>query len=68
MSLISLGSATHAWNAGQRFEFLSFTADATGLTVRVPPGKNATPPGYYLLFIVNAANVPSVAKIVRVVM
>ena len=68
VSLIGLGSATHAWNAGQRFEFLSFTADATGLTVRVPPGKNATPPGYYLLFIVNAANVPSVAKIVRVVM
>ena len=66
VSLIGLGSATHAFNSGQRYESLSFTADATGLTVSLPREQEHHAAGLLLLFIVNAANVPSVAKIVRV--
>ena len=66
VSLIRLGSATHAFNTNQRYQTLSFTSDATGLTVSVPSNRNTTPPGHYMLFILNEAGVPSVAKIVRI--
>ena len=36
------------------------------LNVTAPPNGNIAPPGYYLLFIVNSAGVPSVASFVRV--
>jgi Domain of unknown function (DUF1929) len=32
------------------------------LTVTSPPNSNIAPPGFYMLFIVNTAGVPSVAK------
>ena len=50
----------------QRYQTLGFVADAGGLTVTAPTNRNLTPPGHYLLFILNAAGVPSVAKIVRI--
>ena len=45
---------------------LTFTKDATGLTVTAPGSGNIAPPGYYMVFIVNGTDVPSVAKIVKV--
>ncbi|HUR96268.1 MAG TPA: galactose oxidase-like domain-containing protein [Gemmatimonadales bacterium] len=66
VSLIRLGSVTHAFDENQRFQRLSFTANATGLTLRAPSSMNRTPPGHYMLFILNGSNVPSVAKIIRI--
>ena len=66
VSLIRLGSATHAFDMNQRFQTLSFTSDASGLNVTAPSNRNRTPPGHYLLFLVNASGVPSVGKIVQV--
>ena len=66
VSLIRLGAPTHAFDENQRFQRLSFTADATGLTVRTPTSANRTPPGHYMLFILNGNGVPSVARIIRV--
>jgi hypothetical protein len=66
VSLIRLGAATHAFDANQRFQRLSFTADATGLTVTTPGSRNRTPPGHYMLFILNGNGVPSVARIIRI--
>jgi galactose oxidase len=66
VSLIRLGSATHSFDMNQRFQTLSFTKDATGLTVTAPTIRNRTPPGHYMLFILNGSGVPSVAKIVQV--
>ena len=57
---------THVFDMNQRYQALGFTADATGLTVTAPTGRNLTPPGHYMLFILNAAGVPSVASIVQV--
>ena len=35
------------------------------LNVTAPPNGNIAPPGYYMLFILNAAGVPSVARFVQ---
>jgi galactose oxidase len=66
VSLIRLAAVTHAFDQNTRRLRLSFTADATGLTVTAPGNGNVAPPGHYMLFIVNGLDVPSVAKIVKV--
>ena len=66
VSLIRLGAVTHAFDQNQRFQRLGFTADATGLTVTAPSSGNRAPPGHYMVFILNGAGVPSIARIVRI--
>ena len=66
VSLIRLGSVTHAFDMNQRFQWLSFTRDGEALTIAGPTSPNQTPPGHYMLFILNGNGVPSVAKIVRI--
>jgi hypothetical protein len=66
VSLIRIGSVTHAINMDQRFLDLSFQAGAGTLTVQAPANGNLAPPGYYMLFIVDGNGVPSVAPIIRV--
>jgi PKD repeat protein len=65
VSLIRLGSVTHAFDMNQRFQELAFTRDAGGLIVTAPTAWVRTPGGHYMLFIVNADGVPSVARIVK---
>ncbi len=65
VSLIRLGSTTHAFDMNQRFQWLSFTRGAGDLSISAPASRNVTPPGHYMLFILDDG-VPSVAKIVRV--
>jgi len=62
---IRLGSVTHAFDMNQRIISLSFSQAAGGLNVVSPPNPNLAPPGHYLLFILNANGVPSIAKIVQ---
>jgi len=66
VSFIHLGSTTHAFDMGQRFQTLSFQAGDGALTVTGPGNPNVTPPGYYMLFILNGNGVPSVARIIGV--
>ena len=66
ISLIRLGSVTHAFNMNQRYRTLSFTSSGTTLTVSAPTTRNRTPPGHYMLFLVDGNGVPSVGKILRV--
>ncbi len=63
--LIRPGSATHAFNFDQRLVGLRFTAGSGVLTVTSPPNSNIAPPGYYMLFLVNRAGTPSVARFVQ---
>jgi hypothetical protein len=65
VSLIRLGATTHAFDENQRFQRMSFTADATGLTVRAPSSSNRAPPGHYMVFILNGSDIPSVGRILR---
>jgi hypothetical protein len=60
------GSQTHAFDWHQRINFLTFSPAAGGLSVTAPASANVCPPGYYLLWLVNASGVPSVSAWVRV--
>src|SRR4029077_6859838 len=64
--LVRPGSVTHAWNMEQRVVGLAFTATSGALTVKFPPNSNVAPPGYYMLFLLNNAGVPSVASFVQI--
>lgn len=66
VTLIQAGSATHGANLQQRFVELPFTADGNTLSVQMPARATDTPPGYYLLFVIDDQGVPSKAKIVKV--
>jgi len=64
--LVRNGAVTHAFDMDQREVEMSFTAGSGALTVTAPPNGNIAPPGYYMLFLLNNAGVPSVAKFVQV--
>ena len=57
---------THSFNTGQRFNRLSSQATAGGLNVTPPATPHVCPPGHYMMFLINLAGVPSVAKIMQV--
>ena len=63
--LVRPGTPTHAFDMEQRLVGLSFTIGSGVLNVTSPPNGNIAPPGYYMLFVLNAAGVPSVARFVR---
>ena len=66
VAIVRLGAVTHSNNMEQRYIPLSFTAGATSLTATAPANANVAPPGFYMLFIVDANGVPSVARMVSV--
>ncbi|MBZ4417358.1 galactose oxidase-like domain-containing protein [Myxococcus sp. RHSTA-1-4] len=66
VSLIALGSVTHAFDQHQRLVTLGFTRGTGSLTITAPPNNNVAPPGYYQLFLVNGTGVPSVGRMVRI--
>lgn len=64
--LMSPGAATHSVDMTQRAIKLPFTlASYYRLNAVAPPNGAVAAEGYYLLFLVNASGVPSVAKWVR---
>jgi hypothetical protein len=65
VSLIRLGSVTHAFDQNQRYLQLPFTTASGALNVQAPANANLAPPGYYMLFILDANGVPSVAAILK---
>ena len=68
VTLVRLSSTTHTVNMNQRFLRLDINADdgAGSLTVTAPATAGDCPPGHYMLFVLSAAAVPSVAHILRV--
>lgn len=64
--LIRAGAVTHSFDMDQRMVGLAFTSAPGVLHVTAPSKGNIAPPGYYLLFILNSAGVPSVARFVHV--
>ncbi|MFE5804818.1 galactose oxidase-like domain-containing protein [Streptomyces sp. NPDC056491] len=61
--LLAPTTVTHSVNTSQRHLDLRITG-VHGSTVglRTPPGAADAPPGYYMLFLLNAKGVPSTAK------
>lgn len=64
--MMRVSSVTHSVDFEQRRVPLVFTETTGGLNIKAPPNANLAPPGYYMLFLINDAGVPSVAKMVRV--
>lgn len=66
VALVRLGAVTHSDNMEQRYVPLSFTVGASSVTATAPANANVAPPGYYMLFVIDANGVPSVARMVQV--
>jgi hypothetical protein len=60
--LVRPSAVTHSLDADQRLLDLPFTTTANGISVAVNGNRNLAPPGWYMLFVVDGAGVPSVAK------
>ena len=64
--LVRPGSPSHSFDFEQRLAGLSFIASDSGtLTAAAPPNGSIAPPGYHMLFLINQAGVPSVAKFIH---
>jgi galactose oxidase len=67
MSLMRLGSATHTVNTDQRrIPLQSSSTGPNTYTVTLPGDPGVVLPGYWMLFALNPAGVPSVAKTILV--
>jgi len=66
VTMMRNGALTHTYNTSQNQVPLSFTNNGDGtLTVTAPADPTVAPAGYYMLFLLNAKGVPSVAHIVH---
>jgi plastocyanin len=64
--LLRPGAVTHGYNMSQRgIECVISGAGAGTLDIDAPPQANLAPPGWYLLFVLDASRVPSVGHWVR---
>ena len=66
VTMIALTSVTHGFNMSQRINRPVFSQATGGLNITAPASSITTPPGNYMLFILNSNGVPSVAKIIRI--
>ncbi|KUJ70737.1 galactose oxidase [Streptomyces albus subsp. albus] len=59
--LIRPAAVTHSSDPNQRFVDLPMSVDGNTIDLNVTSNPNLAPPGWYMLFAVDAAGVPSVA-------
>jgi hypothetical protein len=64
--LIPPSSTTHATNVEQRSIAVPITHQPGAVDLEIPDNPNLLPPGWYMLFVTNADNTPSVAEWVYV--
>jgi hypothetical protein len=66
--LVAPGATTHGNDMHQRAIKLKVqaTAGSKNLTATVPASRALVPPGYYMLFVLDSAGIPSVAKFVPI--
>ena len=63
--LMHPGSSTHSLNLEQRALSLPFTKSGSTVTATLPANSDQAVPGWYMVFLVSDAGVPSVASWVR---
>jgi galactose oxidase len=66
VSWVRLGSVTHTTDMNQRYITMAFTRVTGGINVKTNKGRAALPPGHYMMFLLNAAGVPSEARIIQI--
>jgi galactose oxidase len=66
-ALIRLSAVTHTVNNDQRrIPLAPPVVTDTSYTVTIPADRGVVLPGYYMLFALDSAGVPSVAKMMRI--
>ena len=67
VTLVRTGSVTRSSNFEQRFLELPFTQAAgdANIDVGFSESPNVLPPGHYMLFVIDSAGAPSVARILK---
>ncbi|MEV6350317.1 galactose oxidase early set domain-containing protein [Actinoplanes sp. NPDC051851] len=65
-SLIRPAAVTHSSDPNQRFVELPMSVNGDDITLNLTSNPNIAPPGWYMLFLLGADGVPSVASWVRV--
>jgi hypothetical protein len=66
VTLVKSGSVTHSFDMDQRFIELDMRKTGGGVVVQLPASPNSTPPGNYMVFLIDRNGVPSEAAIVRI--
>jgi YVTN family beta-propeller protein len=66
VTMVKTSSVTHGWNMEQRFVELTFRRTGDALAIQAPTRAADAPPGWWMLFVLDANGVPSEGKIVRV--
>jgi YVTN family beta-propeller protein len=67
-SLIKMNGLTHNMNSDLHYINVPFTSPASGqYTLTLHGNANVLTPGYWMLFALNSANVPSLAKVVQII-
>jgi hypothetical protein len=66
VSLIRTNAVTHNFDQNQRRVPLSFAVTPSGVDAVAPAHAALAPPGYYMLFLVSNAGVPSIGEFVRI--
>ncbi len=66
VALVRPGSTSHGVDFQQRYVDLAFEEGIGAIDASSPASGNMAPPGWYMLFVLNEAGVPSVASWVRV--
>lgn len=64
--LVRPAAVTHSSDSNQRLVKLGMTTTSGGINVSMPQNPNLTPPGWYMLFVLDSSGVPSVASWVHV--
>jgi hypothetical protein len=65
VTLLRMSSVTHSFDQNQRFVELPFTRSAAGVSALVA-GDGWVPPGHYILYVLDAADLPSLGAVVHV--
>lgn len=65
VSFVKTTSVTHSFNVDQRYMELSYTNTDDGIKVQLPQNANTAPPGFYMLFVLDAEGTPSEAQIIK---
>ncbi len=64
--LVKTGAVTHSFDMDQRFVELSFERTGGQINARLPVHAADTTPGFYHLFVLNPAGVPSLSHVLRI--
>lgn len=66
ISLMGAVSSTHGNSMGQRTFFPAFNCNGGACSITTPPNSHVCPPGWFMLFVINGAGVPSNSQWVRI--